>query len=521
MSSGLQIIATTESSLLPTTLIIPAETGTLNPTPGVVTYDAANSTLNIYNADSTITAIPTNAIQSLNALSGSLTFTTGTGSLGVTQNGQSLVFNIPDAGPTSTGMITTGSQTIAGNKTFTGNVSATVTNSIITDPTNTVTASAINNIYVIGSAPPAIGDILVCDSITTAKWKTIQNGNLTTLNTLTALDQLFATGNVGNDFNIISSSNTHTFNIPDASATARGVINTGTQTFAGNKTFSSPTTFNNVINSVLTDSTNVIAANNLHHLGGTISIVSSTPVSGDVLIATTATSAVWTTIAGTSVSSLATLDGIIQITGTPSAPQLGDLLIQQSPTTASWTPPTANIFRSVTSQNYWFTKTLQSGSFAYTSSGGNASKNMGDLGLSSTILSFDPFSLFGLFQSNFAEALVQSAGGPTTRNISIEFSGAISPNVPDMNATYNLQLFVNTNNSGFLPVAIVCQFSGNQFKNITTTSNRMQFYGSANTQLNLTLPNELRLNLEVTGSTDNTYIMNFFNCMVKYTILPQ
>jgi hypothetical protein len=46
----------------------------------------------------------------------------------------------------------------------------------------------------------------------------------------------------GTDFNIVSSGSVHTFNLPDASATARGLVNTGTQTFTGTKTFSAPLT---------------------------------------------------------------------------------------------------------------------------------------------------------------------------------------------------------------------------------------------------------------------------------------
>jgi hypothetical protein len=63
-------------------------------------------------------------------------------------------------------------------------------------------------------------------------------GGITSLGSQTGATQTFATGTTGTDFNITSESNTHTFNIPDASATARGLINTGDQTFTGNKTFS-------------------------------------------------------------------------------------------------------------------------------------------------------------------------------------------------------------------------------------------------------------------------------------------
>lgn len=60
---------------------------------------------------------------------------------------------------------------------------------------------------------------------------------LTTLNTLTAATQTFAVGTAGTDFAISSSGSVHTFNIPSASATARGVVTTGAQIFEGVKTF--------------------------------------------------------------------------------------------------------------------------------------------------------------------------------------------------------------------------------------------------------------------------------------------
>ena len=70
---------------------------------------------------------------------------------------------------------------------------------------------------------------------------------LTALNGLTAQVQNFATGTSGTDFAISSSVSTHTFNLPDASATARGVVTTGTQTFAGYKIFTGTISANNDI----------------------------------------------------------------------------------------------------------------------------------------------------------------------------------------------------------------------------------------------------------------------------------
>lgn len=63
------------------------------------------------------------------------------------------------------------------------------------------------------------------------------SGGITSLNGLTASTQAFATGTSGTDFNISSTGSTHTFNLPEASASASGKVNTGVQTFAGVKTF--------------------------------------------------------------------------------------------------------------------------------------------------------------------------------------------------------------------------------------------------------------------------------------------
>ena len=71
----------------------------------------------------------------------------------------------------------------------------------------------------------------LCEVITTF------TAGLTALNGLQAQVQNFATGTTGTDFDINSSGSTHTFNLPSASATARGVVTTTNQTFAGNKTF--------------------------------------------------------------------------------------------------------------------------------------------------------------------------------------------------------------------------------------------------------------------------------------------
>lgn len=78
-------------------------------------------------------------------------------------------------------------------------------------------------------------------------WSAVGGGGgsgLTNLNGLTAGSQSFAVGTSGTDFAISSATSTHTFNLPDAGASARGVVTTGSQTFAGAKTVTSVFTAN-------------------------------------------------------------------------------------------------------------------------------------------------------------------------------------------------------------------------------------------------------------------------------------
>jgi len=62
-------------------------------------------------------------------------------------------------------------------------------------------------------------------------------GGITSLNGQTGAVQTFSQSTSGIDFGISSAGNIHTFALPDASATARGVVNTSTQVIAGTKTF--------------------------------------------------------------------------------------------------------------------------------------------------------------------------------------------------------------------------------------------------------------------------------------------
>lgn len=68
----------------------------------------------------------------------------------------------------------------------------------------------------------------------------LKNNGSGTLSWATPTAPTFVVGTSGTDFAISTIGTEHTFNIPDASATARGFVTTGAQTFAGAKTFSTP-----------------------------------------------------------------------------------------------------------------------------------------------------------------------------------------------------------------------------------------------------------------------------------------
>jgi hypothetical protein len=115
-------------------------------------------------------------------------------------------------------------------------------------PTNTLTTSLGRNIITVEGNGLAI---FVDDTDSVLKLKDVDGniqpvsdyvgtsggGGIQSINALTASAQFLNTGTSGTDFAVQSSGNTHTFNLPNASETARGVVSTAAQTFKGVKTF--------------------------------------------------------------------------------------------------------------------------------------------------------------------------------------------------------------------------------------------------------------------------------------------
>ena len=102
-------------------------------------------------------------------------------------------------------------------------------------------SSSANVTFTLPTADGTSNQALITNGSAALGWTSFVTAAITSLNGLTAATQTFATGTSGSDFNISSTTSTHTFNIPYAGAASTGLITTNAQTIAGAKTFSGNT----------------------------------------------------------------------------------------------------------------------------------------------------------------------------------------------------------------------------------------------------------------------------------------
>lgn len=227
-----------------------------------------------------LTASGTLAVTSTSTLSGNVTInnsktltisktssqlifgTTNTTTISATAPSASRVFTIPDAGSDVEFVMAGGTQTIAGAKTFSSAVTINpTTNQLVLGVTNTTTISstapAASRTYTIPDAGSNVEFVMAGGTQTIAGAKTFSSA--VTINPTTNQIVLGVTNTTTISSTAPSASRTYT--IPDAGSNVQFVMAGGSQTIAGDKTFTGTTTTVDVVSSGSINSLNMNTQN--------------------------------------------------------------------------------------------------------------------------------------------------------------------------------------------------------------------------------------------------------------------
>lgn len=227
-----------------------------------------------------LTASGTLAVTSTSTLSGNVTInnsktltisktssqlifgTTNTTTISATAPSASRVFTIPDAGSDVEFVMAGGTQTIAGAKTFSSAVTINpTTNQLVLGVTNTTTISstapAASRTYTIPDAGSNVEFVMAGGTQTIAGAKTFSSA--VTINPTTNQIVLGVTNTTTISSTAPAASRTYT--IPDAGSNVQFVMAGGSQTIAGDKTFTGTTTTVDVVSSGSLNSLNMNTQN--------------------------------------------------------------------------------------------------------------------------------------------------------------------------------------------------------------------------------------------------------------------
>lgn len=168
----------------------------------------------------------------------------------VSKTGNKFMLQMGAASNAAAGLVTVGAQEFAGVKTIDGDLI--VTNNGLGGGTGSLTVGGKLTVQGLDPAgSPTTFNMLVQEGAAGTELKTLNipawklNAGIGSVNGVGGAtadgDMTLEAGTAGTDFAIAPDAvqNKIVFNLPDASATARGLVTTGTQTIAGEKTFSS------------------------------------------------------------------------------------------------------------------------------------------------------------------------------------------------------------------------------------------------------------------------------------------
>jgi len=209
-----------------------------------------------FNSDNTVSSLSASDFRSaISAGTGSGTVTsvalsTGTSGTNVSVSGSpitssgTITLNIPDASTSARGAVTSSTQTFGGDKTFNDALTVTGVTTLNGGALINAAASASSLDRIVGliNSTNALGKITIGTGLS------LSGGTLSSTTSGTVTSVGLSIGTSGTNVNVsgspITSSGTITLNIPDASTSATGLVTTGTQSFAGNKTFTDLVAFN-------------------------------------------------------------------------------------------------------------------------------------------------------------------------------------------------------------------------------------------------------------------------------------
>lgn len=234
-----------------------------------------------------VTVVKINGVSLAGLATGILKNTTTTGAPSIAVAGDFPTLNQNTTGSAAT-LTTPRTISATGDVTFT---TTAFDGSAAVSGAATIAAGAVDIAMLSATGTPSGTTFLRGDNT----WATPAGGGsgITTLNTLTGATQTFATGTSGADFAISSSGTTHTFNIPTASASNRGLLSTsdwstfngkqaaGTYAVSGGNTLAAALTIGtNDANTLNLETNNTTRVSISSAANATVSITGNLSVSG-------------------------------------------------------------------------------------------------------------------------------------------------------------------------------------------------------------------------------------------------